>query len=116
MTFEPTSLIAKGLAAFAFRNSHLEYLHSGKRCPTCAGDPTFSRISDDEMRSLMIDVVNRTYWALKVKKENPSLFQAFIVYEATTYAQDWNDPEVTPKLRELEQSFKEEVRRLDASP
>ena len=68
--------LAKYMALQCFRNSWLEDLHSGITPSSAAGDysdvyittpygeipwPKLSRLSDEEMKRLMIDVVNRTY-------------------------------------------------------
>ena len=68
--------LAKLIVLECFRNSHLEDLHAGIAPDSAAGDypdvvvngpygaipwPQVSRLNDDEMKRLMIDVVNRTY-------------------------------------------------------
>ena len=68
--------LAKYMVLQCFRNSMLEDLHSGITPSSAAGDysdvyvttphgeipwPKLSRLSDEEMKSLMVDVVNRTY-------------------------------------------------------
>jgi hypothetical protein len=68
--------LAKYLVLQCFRNSTLEDLHAGIAPSSVSGDysdvtvtsphgaipwPKVSRLNDDEMRRLMIDVVDRTY-------------------------------------------------------
>lgn len=68
--------LAKYLVLQCFRNSALENLHAGISPSSATGDysdvqvsspygttpwPEASRFNDDEMKVLMIDVVNRTY-------------------------------------------------------
>jgi hypothetical protein len=68
--------LAKYLVLQCFRNSMLEDLHAGTSPSSASGDysdvsvsspygvipwPEVSRLNDDEMRRLMIDVVDRTY-------------------------------------------------------
>ena len=68
--------LAKYLVLQCFRNSMLEDLHAGISPSSASGDysdvtvsspcgvipwPKVSRLNDDEMRQLMIDVVDRTY-------------------------------------------------------
>ena len=68
--------LAKYLVLQCFRNSALEDLHAGTSPSSAAGDYSdvhvaspygtipwqkVSRFNDDEMKHLMIDVVNRTY-------------------------------------------------------
>jgi hypothetical protein len=72
--------LAKYMVLQCFRNSLLEDLHSGITPSSADGDysdvfvttpygeipwPKLSRLSDEEMKSLMIDVVNRTYRFLR---------------------------------------------------
>ncbi|MCC6363115.1 MAG: hypothetical protein IT165_06290 [Bryobacterales bacterium] len=68
--------LAKYIVHQCFRNSRLEDLHAGISPSSAVGDysdvevrspygpipwPEVSRFNDDEMKDLMIDVVNRTY-------------------------------------------------------
>jgi hypothetical protein len=68
--------LAKYMVLNCFRNSILEDLHAGISPSSATGDysdvtvsspygvipwPNVSRLNDDEMKSLMIDVVNRAY-------------------------------------------------------
>lgn len=73
--------LTKYVALNAFRNTHLEDLHAGTSPSSKAGDfsdvrvispygeiqwTKLSRFSDDEMKTLMIDVVNHTYFVMAV--------------------------------------------------
>ena len=73
--------LAKYLAQQCFRNTMLEDLHAGITPGSQTGDytdvvvrspygnipwPRLSRLSDEEMKALMIDVVNKTYRTLTV--------------------------------------------------
>src|SRR5262247_4644472 len=68
--------LAKYLVLQCVRNSHLEDLHAGIAPSSATGDyadvtvtspfgsipwPQISRLNDEEMKQLMIDVVDRTY-------------------------------------------------------
>ena len=68
--------LAKYMVLQCFRNSMLEDLHAGTSPSSASGDyadvtvtspfgvipwPKVSRLNDDEMKRLMIDVVDRTY-------------------------------------------------------
>ena len=67
--------LAKYMVLQCFRNSMLEDLHAGTSPSSASGDyadvtvspygvipwPKVSRVNDDEMKRLMIDVVDRTY-------------------------------------------------------
>ena len=73
--------LAKYLAQQCFRNTMLEDLHTGITPDSQTGDyadvvvrspygeipwPRLSRLSDEEMKALMIDVVNKTYRTLTI--------------------------------------------------
>jgi len=73
--------LAKYLPQQCFRNTMLEDLHAGITPDSQVGDytdvvvrspygeipwPNLSRLNDEEMKALMIDVVNKTYHALIV--------------------------------------------------
>ena len=99
--------LAKYLAQQCFRNTFLEDLHAGITPDSKTGDytdvlvrspygeipwPRLSCLSDEEMKVLMIDVVNKTYRALRL------LFDDQLGHELVQYLskQDplprWNDP------------------------
>ena len=52
---------AKAIVALAFRNGPIEQVHAGQPCPTCAGRPGVSRITDDEMKAIMKNAVDHVY-------------------------------------------------------
>ena len=102
--------LAKYLAQQCFRNTFLEDLHAGITPDSKPGDyadvvvrppygeipwPKLSRLSDEEMKTLMIDVVNKTYRALTL------LFDAQLGEELVQYLarQDplprWNEPNLS---------------------
>ncbi len=62
---------AKAIVVLAFRNGPIEDVHAGKTCPTCNGKTGYSRISDDEMKLIMKNAVNRVYWLLRLKADDP---------------------------------------------
>jgi len=77
-------LLAKALVETCMRNSELENLHAGRFPSSDAGDfsdvkvvtpygeipwPQLSRISDAEMKVLMIDVVDRVFTYLRYPEE-----------------------------------------------
>ena len=68
--------LAKFMAHFCFRNSKLEDLHN--------------QISDDEMKDLMIDVVNRGYafiWAIFASQGGSATTRAFEPTARSAYRQ-----------------------------
>ena len=62
---------ANALTAYAFRNGFLEDLHAGKSSPLVE-QPEYSRISDDEMRKLMIQASGKMEEMLRLKSEQPA--------------------------------------------
>ncbi len=64
----------KAIVALAFRNGPIEDLHAGKPCPICTGRAGYQRISDTEMKRIMQNAVDRLYWFLRLKTEDPDAF------------------------------------------
>jgi hypothetical protein len=103
--------LAKAMAMLCVRNSRLEDLHAGIVPATKTGDWSdvivldadgnripwrdVSRIDDEEMRSLMRDVVNRLY-TFQLHAGNPAL-QAEIE-KWMSVARKWDQPEVDLRM------------------
>ena len=104
--------LAKFMAQQCFRNTELEKLHAGTVPSSQAGDFTdvkvvtpygeipwsqLSRLSDQEMKVLMIDVVNKTYTYLSMLfATSPAAIDAIIDgLEQVDMVPHWNDPEIT---------------------
>jgi hypothetical protein len=84
---------AKSLVALAFRNGPIEDVHAGRECPTCAGKPEYSRITEAEMKSIMKNAVDTTiYKLLWMKKNDPEKYKASMEL-VSRYAQSWDDPQ-----------------------
>ena len=66
---------ANALTAYAFRNGFLEDLHAGKSSPLLE-QPGYSRISDEEMRKLMIEASAKLAEMLRLKREEPAEVRA----------------------------------------
>lgn len=79
---------ANTLAAFAFRNGFLEDLHAGKPLPS-SQQSGFSRISNDEMRRLMIEASGKLAQLLKMKQQDPQKYEAFIRDYHKIYCRLW---------------------------
>ena len=83
---------AKAIVVLAFRNGPIEDLHAGQTCPTCNGKSGYSRISDAEMKHIMKHAVNRVYWLLRLKADDPDKYEQQMAYgERSTLT--WDDPE-----------------------
>jgi hypothetical protein len=99
--------LAKYLVLQCVRNSMLEDLHAGISPSSASGDysdvnvstpdgvipwPTVSRMNDDEMKRLMIDVANRTYRFIHALfDENAGAEILFRLAERDPVPQ-WNEP------------------------
>jgi ligand-binding SRPBCC domain-containing protein len=99
--------LAKYLAQQCFRNTMLEDLHAGITPDSQTGDytdvvvqspygeipwPRLSRLSDEEMKALMIDVVNKTYRALTVLFDNRLGSELIKVLAQRDPLPQWNEP------------------------
>jgi len=77
-------LEAKAIAAICFRNSYLEDIHSKN-----------TSITDDEMKKLMKDVVNRIYTLLLLKNKNLTAYTALLKFANEAYTKSLGNPEIT---------------------
>jgi hypothetical protein len=80
---------ANALTAFAFRNGSLENLHAGK-ASALTSDPSLSRITDTEMKQLMIEASEKLAKMLNLREEDPEKYQCFIQSYALSYCRLWN--------------------------
>jgi hypothetical protein len=99
--------LAKYLAQQCFRNTMLEDLHAGITPNSQTGDytdvvvrspygeipwPNLSRLSDEEMKALMIDVVNKTYRALMVLFDDRLGGELIKILAQQDFLPRWNEP------------------------
>jgi hypothetical protein len=99
--------LAKYLAQQCFRNTMLEDLHAGITPDSETGDysdvvvrspygeipwPQLSRLSDEEMKALMIEVVNKTYRALLVLFDDRLGGELIKVLAQHDLLPRWNEP------------------------
>src|SRR5258708_29907568 len=82
---------AKAIVALAFRNGPIEDVHSGKPCPTCSRDASYSRISDAEMKLIMKNAVDRVYSLLWMRQNKPIAYAATLEF-GRVYSTAWDDP------------------------
>lgn len=102
--------LAKYLAQQCFRNTKLEDLHAGITPDSQIGDytdvvvrspygeipwPKLSRLSEDEMKALMIDVVNQTYYALVVLFDDRLGGELIKILAERDFLPRWNEPTLT---------------------
>ena len=79
---------ANTLVAWAFRNGPLEDLHAGKHSPLL-DDRSLSRITDEEMKSLMLNACRQMAKLLEMKQTNPSEYERKIENYNHLYCQGW---------------------------
>ena len=79
---------ANALAAYAFRNGPLEDLHAGKPSPLTA-DHSLSRITQDEMKELMINASGKLAGLLKLRDDAPEAYKRFVQSYAMRYCRTW---------------------------
>ena len=99
--------LAKYLALLCFRNTILEDLHAGITPNSQIGDytdvvvrspygeipwPDLSRLSDEEMKALMIDVVNKTYQAMIVLFDDRLGGELIKILAQRDFLPRWNEP------------------------
>jgi hypothetical protein len=82
---------AKAIVALAFRNGPIEDVHAGKLCPTCAGKPEYSHITQQEMKQVMKNAVDHVYRLLSLKENDPGKYEATIDF-GSKYTAAWDDP------------------------
>src|SRR5436190_23857236 len=68
---------ANAIVAYAFRNRPLETLHAGRVSPLLE-DPSLSRITDREMKELMLNACEHVEKLLRWKQSDPEHYAAFI--------------------------------------
>jgi hypothetical protein len=103
-----SSELAKSIAALCVRNTFLEDLHSGTTPASKTGDYSdvkvvtpygeipwqkLSRISDEEMKRLMKEIVDKVYTFL-CRQEEAAFIEAFMQL-GRRYAAHWDEPELT---------------------
>lgn len=76
------------MTAYAFRNGFLEDLHAGKDSPLLK-DPGLSRITDDEMRRLMIEASTKLEEMLRLKQQDPAAYAAWLTSYHWRFCRRW---------------------------
>lgn len=79
---------ANAITAFAFRNGFLEELHAGRHS-TLLDDPTLSRITDAEMKKLMVEASAAIERLLHLHEHDPERYRHFLQQYHRTYCQRW---------------------------
>ena len=79
---------ANALTCMCFRNGPLEDLHAGKHSETLE-DPSYSRITDPEMKELMIYASRKLEELLLLKESDPRKYLSVVIKQAYMYTQGW---------------------------
>lgn len=79
---------ANALTAFAFRNGTLEKLHAGEGGPLL-DDSALTRITQSEMKLLMIEASTKLASLLRLRDTNPEKYNQFVRAYAFLYCQGW---------------------------
>jgi hypothetical protein len=105
------SELAKAITVLCVRNTFLEDLHAGTAPSSKAGDYSdvkvvtpygeipwqqLSRISDEEMKRLMKEIVNKVYTFL-CRQDDPAFLQSFLAFGKRN-AVRWDEPEWVRKF------------------
>jgi hypothetical protein len=69
---------AEVVVALAFRHGPVHALHAGRRCPTCADDPSYSKITSEQVKVITNTAVDRVYWLLLLRDADPDAYSAAV--------------------------------------
>jgi hypothetical protein len=79
---------ANSLVASAFRNGPIEDLHAGKHS-TLLEDASLSRITDDEMKTIMLAACRQLAKLLEMKENDPVAYYEKIIPYGRSYCRLW---------------------------
>ncbi|MCE9552041.1 MAG: hypothetical protein K8T91_01515 [Planctomycetes bacterium] len=79
---------ANALVAWAFRNGPLEDLHAGAHSPLLE-DKQYSRITDEEMKELMLNACDQVERLLKLKQDDPGEYWLKMMDYGFRYCRNW---------------------------
>lgn len=83
-----TREVANAMVAHVFRNGYIEELHAGVVEEKLL-DPKYSRITNDEMKKLMIECCEKMAELLRLSKEDPLEYKAFLKRTNRSYCKRW---------------------------
>jgi len=79
---------ANAIVAHVFRNGNLEDLHAGIVEEKLL-DSKYSRITDEEMKKLMLECCEKMANLLRLREENPSEYKSFLSRTERAYCKRW---------------------------
>lgn len=80
---------ANALICESLRNGFIEDLHAGKSSKLLE-DKSLSRITDEEMKKLMIETTAKLEVYLEIRDKHPKEYKKFINFMTLTYTKDWS--------------------------
>ena len=79
---------ANAIVAMAFRNGPIEDLHAGKSSELLS-NPELSRITDDEMKTLMINACEQVARLLQMKESDPEGYYLEMMSYGWRFCRGW---------------------------
>ncbi len=79
---------ANAIVAHVFRNGFIEDLHAGIVEEKLL-DPKYSRITNDEMKKLMIECCEKMEKLLRLREENPQAYKKKLRLNLKNYCRHW---------------------------
>jgi len=79
---------ANAIVAMCFRNGPIEDLHAGMSSELLS-DPELSRITDDEMKTLMINACEHVTKLLELKESDPATYYRQMLAYNQMYCRQW---------------------------
>ena len=86
---------ANGIVAYAFRNGPLERLHSGEASELLE-NPKLSRITNAEMKELMLNACEHMEKLLRLKQDDPAAYYQKIIEFNLQLCREWDRQSVQP--------------------
>ena len=80
---------ANAIVAQAFRNGPIEDLHAGKSSELLS-NPELSRITDEEMKAMMINACEQVAKLLEMKETDPEAYYRQMLSYNHMYCRRWN--------------------------
>jgi len=79
---------ANAIVAHAFRNGPIEDLHAGKQSELLK-DPSLSRLTDDEIKEVMIFACREVAGLLVMREKNTDEYIDFVLRYKRTFCSQW---------------------------
>jgi hypothetical protein len=80
---------ANAIVSFAFRNGPLEDIHAGEYSADLIENPELSRLTDSEMKQLMLFACEAIEKVLRLRDEEPDVYVKFVAMQQTRFCGDW---------------------------